>query len=220
MFVSATGKGKSVIYREEDGSSVTYSGGDRPWRNQNPGNIGSGAWANRHGAIGSAGGFAVFPNYNIGRAAIFARLQSPDFINQTIWDAIPHYAPAKENDVAWYRKIVKQDSGLDLKGKIKDLSKAELEKLVHAIERAEGKFTPGKITKNSSKKRISGVRKDKKGRIVAYYVESMGWVPKAKAIQLASKGLVDAVIAHSRSGSVYLRTRPDSTIANNLSNMG
>ena len=80
MFVKAKQTGKqSVTYWNEDGSSVTHRGGNWTWRNQNPGNIGAGAWANRHGAIGKAGGFAVFPDYAAGRSAIFDLLQGPDF---------------------------------------------------------------------------------------------------------------------------------------------
>ncbi|MBI1860144.1 MAG: DUF3892 domain-containing protein [Deltaproteobacteria bacterium] len=217
MFVRAQEKDKrNVVYWNEDGSSVTYSGGNRPLRNQNPGNMGAGPWANRHGAIGKAGGFAVFPNYEVGRAAIFSRLQSPDFVSQSIWDAIPHYAPAKENDVAWYRKLVKQATGLDLQRKIKDLTKSELESLVNAIERAEGKFEPGQIIPSKTKKRVSALKKNKKGQTIAYFVEGMGWLTKGQAIALVRQGEVDAVIARSSSGTIYLRTRPDETTANNL----
>jgi hypothetical protein len=221
MFVKAKdGKNRSVIYWNEDGSTVIYRGGNRTWRNQNPGNIGGGAWSNRHGAIGKAGGFAVFPDYETGRAAIFSRLTSPDFIEQTIWDAIPHYAPASENDVKWYRNLVHQVTDLDLKRKIKDLNKDELESLVNAIERAEGKFKPGKVNKISAKKRISAVRKNQKGTIVGYFVNGLGWLAKNRAIQLARLGKIDAVVAHSRSGTVYLKARPDKTVGNNLGSLG
>ena len=68
MFIRATQTAKrSVTYLSEDGSSETRVGGDWTWRNQNPGNLGAGAWANRHGAIGKAGGFAVFPGYDTGK---------------------------------------------------------------------------------------------------------------------------------------------------------
>jgi hypothetical protein len=144
MFVKAKKTGRMrTTYWNEDDSTTIYVGGNRTWRNQNPGNIGAGPWANRHGAIGKAERFAVFPNYEMGRTAIFERLLSPDFKDQTIWDAIPHYAPSKENDVKWYRDLVQEVTKFDLKRKIKDLSKEELEALVNAIERAEGKFKPG-----------------------------------------------------------------------------
>lgn len=152
MFVRAKETGKTrVTYWNEDGTSVTYVGRNRTWRNQNPGDIGAGAWVNRHGAIGKAGKFAVFPNYEIGRAAVFSWWNAPDHRSLTIWDGIKVYAPANENDVNWYRGIVRQVSKLDLHRKAQDLNTGELERLVNAIERAEGKFKPGKIIHGSQK---------------------------------------------------------------------
>ena len=199
---------------------MTYVGGNRTWRNQNPGDLGTGRFTNEHGAIGKAGGFAVFPNYETGRKAIFALLKTENYQQLSIWDAIPKYAPVKDNNVAWYRKLVRQVTGLDLKRKVRSLSPKELESLVNAIEQAEGKFIPDKIIKESKKRKITSVRKNKKGTIVGYLVEGLGWLSKPEAIQLASKGKIDAVVAHSRAGNLYLKTRPDWTIVNNLNAMG
>lgn len=223
MFVRAKETGqRRVTYWDEIGTTTTYVGGNRPWRNTNPGNIGAGPWANRHGAIGKAGGFAVFPSYEIGRATIISLLKSPGYINLSIWDAIPKYSPAKENDVTWYRGIVKQVSKLDLQRKIKDLSPAELDRYVDGIERAEGKFKPGKVIKESprgSLRKITGVKRNKKRVIVKYHVEGLGWLSKANAIELTAAGQIDAVIAVSKAGSTYLRTRPDRTGSNNIESM-
>lgn len=134
MFIKATQTAKrSVTYLSEDGSSETRVGGDWTWRNQNPGNLGAGAWANRHGAIGKAGGFAVFPDYDIGKKAIFELLQGPDFSGLSICDAIPRYAPPSDhNNVKWYRQLVRKATGLDLKTrKINSLNQKELTSLVN-----------------------------------------------------------------------------------------
>lgn len=221
-FVRAKQNGKrQVTYWRKDGSSETRIGGDWPWRNQNPGNLAGGRWANQHGAIGKAGNFAVFPSYDIGKAAMFNLLQSPDYKTRTIWDAIPKYAPSTDgNDIENYRKTIKKITGFDLNRKIKDLTKVEFAILVNAFERAEGKYKAGKIVKAAPKKKISGVRKNKKGTIVSYYVDDLGWLSKDRAIQLTQKGQIDAVIAHSSSGSVYLKSRPDNIIENNLDSMG
>lgn len=115
MFIKAKEAAKKeVTYLDQDGESVNYVGGNRTWRNQNPGNIGSGSWATRHGAIGKSGGFAVFPNYEIGRNAIFELLSSPDFINQTIWDAIPHYAPANRRKIQTRKNNYKSQKGKNI----------------------------------------------------------------------------------------------------------
>lgn len=222
MFLKAKQTGKrNVTYWNEDGSTEIRQGGNWTWRNHNPGNIGAGTWANRHGAIGKAGGFAVFPDYGTGRKAIFDLLLGPDFKSLSIWDAIPRYAPAEDkNNVKWYRRLVYKTTGLDLNRKIKELNKKELESLVDAIERAEGIFKPGKIVKSPAKDKISKVRKNKKGTIVSYYVEGIGWISKERAIQLTRSGKIDAAIAHSRAGNAYLKTRPDQVVENNLEGMG
>ncbi len=213
-----------ITYFRADGSSSTFIGGTRTWRNQNPGNIvASGPFAKAHGAIGRAGGFAVFPSYEIGRAAIFSLMGLQKYQDNTLAATIGEYAPEKDgNNPERYRKLVHKWTGLDLKRKVKDLSKKELECFVNAIERMEG-YRAGKIVEDASatkKGKISAVQKDDKGIIVAYYVVGLGWLAKGAAIALASKGKIDAVVATSRSGSLYLRTRPDQTGANNLDAMG
>jgi len=110
----------------------------------------------------------------------------PDFAGLSIWDAIPRYAPTQDkNNVKWYRELVRKVTGLDLKRKIKDLNQKEMESLVDAIERAEGKFKPGQIIKTPAKKKISAIRKDKKGTITSYYVDGFGWLSKARAIWIS-----------------------------------
>jgi hypothetical protein len=222
MFIQAKQTGKrEVTFYNKDGSGVIQQGGNWTWRNQNPGNIGAGAWANRHGAIGKAGAFAIFPDYDAGKAAIFDLLQGPDFKDLTIWAAIPRYAPTEDNnDVERYRKIVAKATGLDLKKKkIKDLTKAELKLFVDAIERVEGKFKSGKVTKFIAKKKITSINKNKKGTIISYYVKGIGWISKEQAIELTSNGKIDAVVSHSRAGNPYIKTRPDWSIENNLEGM-
>ena len=81
LFVRAQETGfKEVTCWRVDGSSVRFIGGSRAWRNQNPGNIiSAGNFAKDHGAIGSAGGFAVFQNYETGKAALFSLLKTKKY---------------------------------------------------------------------------------------------------------------------------------------------
>ena len=78
---------------------------------------------------------------------------------------------------------------------------------------------PGKIIEVPKKgfprkKKITGVGKNKKGTIISYYIEDIGWVSKDQGIDLATNGEVDAVIVISRAGNSFLRTRPDVKIIN------
>lgn len=213
-------KGLRVTYYRADGSSVTRVRGYRTWRNQNPGNItAAGNFARNHGSIGESGGFAVFPTYEAGRAASFSLLRTSKYQEGSISKAIEYWAPKEDgNNTERYKKLVHKWTGLDLKRKVKDLTEKELESLVDGIERMEG-YRPGKIIEApapQNKNKISAVRKNKKGTIISYYVEELGWISKQKTIQLIAQGKIDAVIAHSRSGNPYVRTRPDCKVYNNF----
>ncbi len=218
-------KGKSqVVYEREDGSREIFIGGTPAWRNNNPGNIKAmGDFAKRHGSIGTADSFAIFPSYELGRQAIFALLKTKKYQAMTIWEAMKPYAPKEDgNDPDRYRALVRKFTGIDLSRKLSTLNDKELESLVNAIERVEGS-KPGRIIEQEAPKNnsltISAVRKNKKGTITAYYIETFGWLKKGEAIALASQGKIDAVVATSRSGNLYLRTRPSPSIEN-LEDMG
>ena len=67
--------GKSVTI-----GGQTRSGGDRNWRNNNPGNIEYGPFAMKYGATGSDGRFAIFPTEEQGRMAQDALLKSKNYV--------------------------------------------------------------------------------------------------------------------------------------------
>lgn len=89
------GEGISIIYYDKEGNKMIRRKdptpeslkGSKAWRHNNPGNLASGSHAKQHGSIGSASyttinekgkeqkyTFAIFPNYEAGRAAMFAPL--------------------------------------------------------------------------------------------------------------------------------------------------
>src|SRR5438045_1094534 len=59
------GSDRYVVYDDE-----VQAGGSRAWRNNNPSNIEAGSFANAHGAIGSDGRMAVFPDAETGAQAL------------------------------------------------------------------------------------------------------------------------------------------------------
>ena len=99
-FITAKETGvKEITYWRADNSNVRYIGGSRAWRNQNPGNIISrGNFAKNHGAIGKAGGFAIFPDYKTGRAALYNLLKIEKYQSLTISQVLEKYAPINSND--------------------------------------------------------------------------------------------------------------------------
>lgn len=215
------GSGRSVIYTDDKGKQWKFEGASRPWRNQNPGNLVPGKVSKRNGAIGTAGGFAIFPDYETGHRALLDSLKNAHG-NKDIAALMEDYAPRKENPTDKYIAFVKKLTGVQGNKKIRDFSSAEFEKLWQAIERMEGwgKDKEGTITEYSAKNPVTGVRKNKKGTIKSYQIEGYGWVSKAEGIALARKGLIDAVVVLSPKGNPFLRARPNSESWDNLENKG
>jgi hypothetical protein len=78
-----------------------YVKGSRPQRNNNPGDIEYGKFARAHGAIGTDGRFAIFPDAETGFAAMRALLASA-YKGLTVAEALNKYAPPVENETNVY----------------------------------------------------------------------------------------------------------------------
>ena len=194
----------TVQYFDENGNMVIRSDGSKAWRNNNPGNMVyySRGFAVRHGAIGSAGGMAVFPDESTGRQALIALLKTADYQKLSVSDLPEKY---DKHNATEYRGMLLSISKLDPNKLIKHLSIEEFERLRTAIERIEGwkegheDFIPKWI--------ISGVHK-KRGVITEYLIcinqESI-WLPKQEAIKWTLEGKLHAILVHMKNGNHYLR---------------
>jgi hypothetical protein len=129
---SASSAGKSVTI-----GGQTRSGGDRNWRNNNPGNIEYGPFAISMGAVGSDGRFAIFPSEEMGRKAADTLLKGKSYVNLNIKDAINKWAPPSENNTGAYVNAFKQ-AGLDPNKRYADLSPDEQQKFLDIQSRVEG----------------------------------------------------------------------------------
>ncbi|MEY4615042.1 MAG: hypothetical protein RJB66_2 [Pseudomonadota bacterium] len=220
-YVSAkAGPRRSVIYTDSEGKQWQFAGGNRPWRNQNPGNLVPGKVSKRNGAIGRADKFAVFPNYDTGHAALLDSLKN-EHAEKNIDSLLIVFAPPNENQTTKYAAFLRKKTGVKDNRKIKAFTAEEFEKLWQAIEQMEGwGKSEGTITAYSSKKQITGIAKDKKGVIHSYQIEGYGWVSKEEGIALALSGKVDAVVASSPQGNQFLRARPNKQLLDNLENKG
>lgn len=136
--VAAAADGKNVIYTMPDGARVKRVGGTRAWRNTNPGNIRYSEFARRIGAIGQAGGFAVFPTEEIGMYAIEALLRTDSYNKLTVAGAISRYAPPSENNTSAYHRQIEKLTGLSINKRMADLTAAELTRVASAIRHIEG----------------------------------------------------------------------------------
>lgn len=76
--------------------------GSRPNRNHNPGDIEAGRFASAHGATGTDGRFAIFPDAATGFAAMRSLLQAPGYAGKTVEAALNRWAPPVENQTSLY----------------------------------------------------------------------------------------------------------------------
>lgn len=191
-------------YFDENGNMTIRSGGTKAWRNNNPGNMiyNPHGFAVRHGAIGSAGGMAVFPSELTGRNALSTLLKSSSYQYLSIFELPEKYDKHNANN---YRDMLLSISKLDPNKLIKNLSVDEFEKLQAAIERIEG-WKEGKES-FIDKWYITGAHK-KHGVITEYCINQAGittWFSKQDAIQLALEARLHATVVHMKRGALYLR---------------
>jgi hypothetical protein len=125
--------GKSVTI-----GGQTRTGGDRNWRNNNPGNIEYGPFAIKYGATGSDGRFAIFPTEEQGRMAQDALLKSKNYASLSLADAIKRYAPSNENDPKSYANQIMKSTGIDTSKTYASLTPDEQGKVLDAMKRIEG----------------------------------------------------------------------------------
>ena len=110
-------------------------GGSRSWRNNNPGNLEYSDFAKRHGAIGTDGRFAIFPDYQTGRDAKSKLLfDTNSYKDLTLAQAINRYAPASENNVPAYIKA----TGANPSMKMSEFSQEQRTKLLDNMQKHEG----------------------------------------------------------------------------------
>ncbi len=136
---------RTVTYYDHSGRKVrTHVGGDRSVRNNNPGNITwdgkkKDSFAERHGAIGSDGDFAIFPDVETGRQARRKLLEGPSYQNHTLDSGIDYYDSDSPKEIREsYKRNVSEWSGIARDRMLGDLSEEEQDALFKAMERQEG----------------------------------------------------------------------------------
>ncbi len=116
----------------------------RMWRDNNPGAIQFGPFASDHGAIGQDGRFAIFPDADTGHRAMTDLLNSADYRDLTLEQAIKKWAPESENDSETYVANVSSWTGIARDKVLRSMSPAQIEAVASAIRRQEG-WAPGTV---------------------------------------------------------------------------
>ena len=131
--VVSTSRGKEVSYPDGE----TRIGGSRSWRNNNPGNLEYGKFAKQHGAIGTDGRFAVFPDKATGDAARVALLRGK-YGDHSIASMVAAYAPPHENDTGRYAAVIASAAGVAPSARISELSDQQFSSMVDKMAQHEG----------------------------------------------------------------------------------
>jgi hypothetical protein len=134
--------GTTATYEYPDGSQDVRTGGTRTWRTNNPGAMEYGNFAKSHGAIGTDGRFAIFPDEATGTAALDALLRTQRYQQMSIDQTIATYAPPHENNTAAYQAYVARRLGVPRTTPVSQLSPAQMVILRDAIRTFEG-WQPG-----------------------------------------------------------------------------
>lgn len=218
-FVKAEdGPDHSVIYTDDMGNKYkkywkkdpNEEPSSRAWRNNNPGNLQPRSHAKSHGMIGSAGGWAVFPDYRTGREALRTLLRTSVYIDLTLHNLPKKYTgvdpknPDTDESIQ-YRKDIQTMTQFDMQRTIRSLSTKEYEQLLDAMERHEG-WNFGHEGCVEVKK-ITGIHLNKQRAIFEFLVEDSSskiWISKEEAINLAKEGMLRAVVVKGKN-TVYLR---------------
>jgi len=188
-----------------------------------------GPHARQHGAIGSAlytaldeeGKekkyiFAVFPNYEVGRAAMVALLKEERYLQLTLEFFPRKYTGVEEDkpdtkEVIAYRDFLRKSTKFDMTRTIRSLSDEEFNILIKKMENYEG-WHPWPWPEGEDYtpiQKVVGV-KTTNHRITSYLVlnpPEKWWVTCEEAIDLAENRLLRAVVVHSKK-HVYLRPFP------------
>jgi hypothetical protein len=138
---SATAQGQTVTIVTTTKNYATMTGtvttetrtGNHPFRDNNSGDVISGKFANKQGAIGTDKGIAIFPDGKTGTAATAALLQTPKYQSMTLDNAIATYAPPSENDTASYQATARNALGVSGDTKLSTLSGAQTSTLSGTI---------------------------------------------------------------------------------------
>lgn len=231
------GDGLSIVYEDKDGNKLIRRKdpttnslkGSKAWRHNNPGNLAIGPHARQHGAIGFASYktldeegnekeyiFAIFPSYEVGRAAMVALLKEERYLQLTL-EVLPRkYTGVKDGkpdtkEVIAYRDFLRKSTKFDMERTIRSLSDDEFNTLIKKMENYEGwhpwpwpegeEYTP--IQK------VVGVKMSNH-RVISYLVlnpPEKRWITREEAINLAENRLLRAVVVHNKK-HVYLRPFP------------
>lgn len=129
--------GERAVMYYTGGPIYYHVGGDRNWRNNNPGNCKVGNTSKKFNQIGEDGEFAIFPSYSQGYNCMEYVVFST-YGDKTIEKMMYKYAPPEENDTEGYIKMIVNATGLGRDTVLNTLNSTNRKKLLEVMIRKEG----------------------------------------------------------------------------------
>lgn len=135
-----SGASNEIVYVGVNGNRWVNVGGNLTWRANNPGALRSTDFTRRMGQIGTTqNGFAIFPDMETGRRAVFALLKTNKYQNRTIAQTMEIYAPWQDgNNPTSYASRVARYIGVSVGTYLRNLSDEQISTMVQAINTVEG----------------------------------------------------------------------------------
>ena len=157
--------GSGYLVGEDPYGQTFRVDGSRPLRNNSPGNLKAGDFADTHGRVADDGEFAVFPTRDAGEKALRTLLFQPDskYRNMPVDSAVGRFAPKEDkNDTERYKKFVKSRVGTNTL--ISQLTTEQRELLLDAVRQYEGLYKKGGTVTMGEKKWSTEARKPERNQ--------------------------------------------------------
>jgi hypothetical protein len=152
-----SGKNATSPNNAPAGSKIAQEG-SRSYRNNNPGNLEYGPFARSHGATGTDGRHAIFPDYDTGRKAQESLLfEGKNYRDLSIDGAINRWAPSSDgNNPGPYAARLAEAAGVPVDTKMSDLNSDQRGAILNQMQKEEGWIAPrGQSGQSSSKVRVT-----------------------------------------------------------------
>lgn len=196
---------ETVFYFDGHDNKYIAHGGSLAWRLNNPCLLTSHSLDRiKYKAIGAHHQFAIFPDPRIGKEAFRAWLHSPKYFKSSLGKIAKHYLSDNPEN---YLKRLCELTGFSSKTKLKSLSKANVEKLLNAVQELAD-FHVDKSRPFILLPKITAKFHSKDHRIESYLIGYEIILDKKEAIQWVEAHKLDAVIVHRGDAEIYLRSRP------------
>lgn len=197
-------EGETALYIDASDRKFAAKNGNLAWRINNPGLVKHHCrFARKNGSIGAWDRFAIFSNSLQGHQALKEWLQSKTIYQSDLYAIAKHYQPTSFKQFA---QNLASSIGVFETTKVKDLTQAKFESLVHSIEKFCGFIRLGNeefllLPKIAAKIECPG-KED------LYLIGKDLTLTHQEAIHWVNSHRLDAVIVHHPSGNTHLRSRP------------